>query len=77
MLTGKRFRLDRTTLAIGEVNGKRQTVPIQVGAILKVASGPREGDGLVDVIWDGRIFEMFEEDLKARATDLSDKGVGV
>jgi hypothetical protein len=72
MLTGKRFRLERTTLAIGETDGKRQAVPIALGTILKVVSGPREGDGLVDVVSDDRLFEMFEEDLKARATELED-----
>jgi hypothetical protein len=76
MLTGKRFRLERTTLALGQTNGKRQATPIPSEAILKVVSGPRDSDGLVDVVYDERVFEMFVEDLKARATELEDESVG-
>jgi hypothetical protein len=75
MLIGKRFRLERTILALGEANGKRQAMPIPSRAILKVVSGPREGDGLVDVVYGERVFEMFAEDLKARATELEDESV--
>lgn len=70
MLNGRLVRLERTTLAISEENGKRQAVSIARGAILKVGSGPCGGDGLIDVVWDGRVFEMFEEDLEARSTAL-------
>jgi hypothetical protein len=70
MLTGKRFRLERATLVIDYAGDRPHARTIPLGSVLEVEGGPRDGDGLVDVIWDGNVYSMFEEDLKARGTEL-------
>jgi len=73
MLTGKCFRLERSTLARGTENGKPKAVTIPVGAVIKVLDEPKNGDGLVDVRWEGRIFEMFAVDVNVRGTEITDQ----
>jgi hypothetical protein len=71
MLTGKRFRLERPTLALDVMEGKRTAVTLPTNAILKVVSGPTgEGDRMVDVHWDGRTLTMFEIDVNVRGTEV-------
>ena len=77
MLTGKRFRLERATLAVDGVDGRRKAVTIPAGAILKIVSGPNNGDGMVNVNWDGRTFEMFEVDVNVRGTEIDDTSAGL
>jgi len=85
MLTGKRFRLERATLALGVANGKRNAVTVPAGAILKVVSGPTgDGDRMVDVHWEGQTLTMFAIDVDVRGTEIeegsaragSDAGLG-
>jgi hypothetical protein len=71
MLTGKRFQLRTETIAIDEVKGKRVAVTIPSGAIFKVVSGPRHNDRLIDVLWDGRVVQMFTVDIEVRGTEIS------
>jgi hypothetical protein len=72
LLTGKRFKLERSTIAIGYTDGKRKAVSIPVGAVIIVVSGPRNGDGTVNVHWDGRLVEMFEVDVNVRGTEITE-----
>ena len=72
MLTGKQFKLERVTLAIDSIGGKRRAVTIPVGSVLKVVSGPNNGDGMVNVHWEDRIVEMFEVDLNMRGTEVKE-----
>jgi len=74
MLTGKRFRLERPTLAIDGTNGKRQSSFVPAGAVVKVVSGPTSpGDRMVDVLWDGKIVTMFAIDVNGRGTEIVDE----
>jgi hypothetical protein len=73
MLTGKRFKLDRDTLAVDSIDGKRRAVKIPAGSIIQVASGPNNGDGMVNIHWEGRIIEMFEVDVNVRGTEIRDQ----
>lgn len=76
MLTGKRFRLERPTLAINGLdgNGKRQTSYVPAGAIIKVVSGPTSAsDRMVDVLWNGQAFSMFAIDVDVRGTEVLDE----
>ena len=74
MLTHKQFKLQKPTLALETVNGKRSATAIPNGAILKVVSGPSgEGDRLVDVLWEGRTVAMFVVDLKERGREIMDR----
>jgi len=73
MLTGRRFKMERATLAVERIESKRRAVTIAAGEIIKVASGPKDGDGMVDVLWDGKLVEMFAVDLEARGTEITDR----
>jgi hypothetical protein len=69
MHTG-RFKLDKTTLAIGDVNGKRVAVTIPAGDIVKVVARPSSGnETMVDVLWEGRTVAMYATDLKWRGIE--------
>ncbi len=73
MLTGKRFRLERATPGVGTKDGgKRCAITIATGSVIKVASGPDNGDGIVNVHWDGKIIEMFLIDVNVRGTEIHD-----
>jgi len=72
MLTGKKFRVQRATLALDVVNGDRKAITIPVGAIIKVISGPTESDHMVNVTWEGKIVEMFAIDVDVRGTEISE-----
>jgi hypothetical protein len=71
MLTGKTFRLRTETVAIDEVDGKRVGVTIPSGAVIKVVSGPRYYERLTDVLWNGRVVQMFTVDIDARGIEIS------
>ena len=71
MLTGRRFKLETSTLSIGEVDGKCVAVTIPAGNTVKVVAGPRDGDRMIDILWEGRILVMFAIDLKQRGIELS------
>jgi hypothetical protein len=71
MLTGKQFKLERATLAVANnAEGKRRAVTIPVGAVIKVLAGPKNGDGLVNVLWEGQALEMFAVDVDVRGTEI-------
>lgn len=71
MFSGKRFRLERATLAVEAVDGKRLAVSLPAGTILKVISGPKNGSGLLNVLWEGRSVEMFAVDVEVRGTEIT------
>jgi hypothetical protein len=73
MLTGQRFKLRNPALAIENVNGVRLRVTVPTRAILKVISGPLDGDQMVDVLWEDKRVRMFAVDLIARGTELPDR----
>jgi len=76
MLTGKRFTLRKETLALQVAEGKRTAVHIPSGATIKVVSGPKNDDGIVDVLWEGRTIAMFLVDVEARGTEVTDRSLG-
>lgn len=77
MLTGKRFRMQTPTLAIDTVQGKRVAVHVDVGAVVKVVSGPTPGDRMLDVLMDGRVLTMFVLDVSERGEEISEKSAEV
>ncbi|MCU1334467.1 MAG: hypothetical protein JWO19_48 [Bryobacterales bacterium] len=72
MLSGKRFKLERATLAVEVIDGRRTAVTIPAGAIVKVAAGPVNGDGIMNVLWEGRKLAMFAVDVNVRGTEITD-----
>lgn len=73
MLTGKRFKLETPTMAVGTLDGKRVAVTVPAGETIKVISGPRHGDRMMDVLWDGRVIMMFAVDVEERGTEVAGK----
>ena len=65
MLTGKRFKILRSTVAL-DFESMRDWVQIPAGAIVEVTDGPHgPGNRLVELLWEGRKVSMFATDLKA------------
>ncbi len=75
MLSGKRFKLETPTVAVETVGGKRVAVTVPAGETIKVVSGPRHGDRMMDVLWNGRIIMMFAVDVEERGTEVMEKAV--
>ena len=62
MQTG-RFKLDKTTLAIGDVNGKRAAVTIPAGDIVKLIADRNPGNNkMVEMFWEARTVAMYAID---------------
>jgi len=77
MFTGNRYRLTAPILAVSVLNHtKGSSVNIPVGAILEVISGPEDGDGMMDVLWEGRTVAVFSIDLNVRGTEILEKNAG-
>lgn len=66
-MTGKRFRLQRSTLAVDPpIAGQRRgSALIPAGQIVHVTS-ERDGDQMVGVVWNDRPLQMFAVDLEER-----------
>jgi hypothetical protein len=74
MFAGKRYRLQTPILAVNvDAHVRSSTVKLPIGAILEVVSGPTDGDGMMDVRWDGRTVAVFSIDLNVRGTELLGK----
>jgi len=71
MLTGQRFKLRKSALAIEIFNGIRLRVTIPARTILKVIAGPIDGDQMVDVLWEDKRVSMFAVDLITHGTEIS------
>ena len=71
VFSGKRFRLATATLALDMVGGKRRAITLPADTIVTVASGPKNNDGIVDVIWENGTVAMFQVDLLQRGTEIS------
>jgi hypothetical protein len=62
----RRFKLEQTTLGIGDANGKRVAVTIPAGDIVKLVTNPSPWSKMVDVLWEGRVVAMYTIDLRLR-----------
>jgi hypothetical protein len=60
------FKLDKTTLAIGDLHGKLVSVTIPAGDTVTLIADPSPGNQMVNVIWKGRTVAMYAIDLKQR-----------
>jgi|KBSMisStaDraftv2_1062788.scaffolds.fasta_scaffold1879074_1 hypothetical protein len=71
MLKGRLFKLNRPTLAVIAADGKRQTLRIPAGSVIKVvAEGSTAPNSLIGVLLDGRTLEMSAEDVKSRGREV-------
>ncbi len=72
MLTGKRFRLRAETLVVGQSGtGHAVAITIPAGGIVNVVAD-FDKRGMVDVLWDGQVVEIFQIDLVSRGEALSE-----
>ena len=69
MLIGKRFKLEKPTLAIADQHGTRVIVPIPAGDIVELVENPSPGNQTVNVLWQGRTVAMYALDLKRRGIE--------
>ncbi len=70
MLTGKRYRLNRSTLGLRVFENERVLVTIPTRSVIQVVSEPTNRLGMVTVLWDGRTIELFAADLEERGTKI-------
>ena len=63
MFTGRLFQINSSVLAIHSVGGQRTAIMIPEGAFLRVVSGPRAEDMMIDITWEGRALWVLTEDL--------------
>ena len=68
-----RFKVDKTTLAIDDANGKPVAVSIPAGDIVKVLVNPSAEDNMVDVLWKGRTVALYVVDLKQRGIETQSR----
>jgi hypothetical protein len=68
MNTG-RFKLEKSTLAIGDANGKRVAVIIPAGDTVELSADPGPKNKMIDVLWQGRTVAMHVVDLKQRGVE--------
>ena len=70
MFTGNLLKLKSTVLGIYSVDGQRTAVMIPAGATVKIISGPRTEDRMVDILWDGRVVAAFAVDIVNRGEEV-------
>ena len=73
MLTGKRFSLTKSTLALDAVV-RQGWITIPAGATIRVIAGPNgEGDQMIDVLWEDRMLSMLAIDVTAGCEEIKER----
>jgi hypothetical protein len=73
MLSGQRFTLQTPTMAVDADGGKGKAVTIPAAAVIKVISRLRGADHMIQVLWEGRVLQMFAIDVEERGTEIMEK----
>ncbi len=74
MLAGRRFKLREPVIATAlEKNGGRMAAMIPASSIIEIVSGTASGLRILDVLWDGKVFAMFESDIAERGDELAER----
>jgi hypothetical protein len=66
MKKNRNYRITSPTMAFASSNGDRTPTLVPVNAIVAISEDPREGDRLIDVVWNGKEYVMFTQDLRQR-----------
>ena len=70
MLSGKKFRLERCTVALDGIDSHHhRMMAIPAGETVEVVSEPTTRGSMVDVLWQGLILTMFAFDVAVLGTD--------
>ena len=75
MRKNRSYRIKTPTMAISAQDGTRTTFMVPVNAIVSISEDPREGDRLIDVIWNGEPFLMFTQDLRQRCEPVDESSM--
>ena len=74
MLAGKRFKLREPVIATAlRNNGERVAAMVPTSSIVEIISGTASGLRILDVLWDGKVFAMFESDIAERGDELCEQ----
>ena len=67
----RKFKLEISTLAIGDVDGdgKREVLSIPAGETVELIADPSPEHKMVDVLWEGRMVAMCTIDLNLWGID--------
>ena len=71
MLSGKKFRLERCTVALDGIDSHRRMMAIPAGETVEVVSEPTTR-GMVDVLWQGLVLTMFAFDVDVPGTEIAE-----
>lgn len=66
------YRIKTPTMAILSTDGHRVIVTVPVNVVIRISQDPREGDRLIDVVWNNKNYMMFTQDLRERAEPIDD-----
>ena len=74
MITGKVLRLNAGTLAVeySETDRPSAVTMIPAGEVIEVIS-QADGNGILDVLFNGRMLSVSEVDLEARGEQLAER----
>ena len=74
MLAGRRFKLREPVIATAlENNGQRVAAMVPTSSVVEIISGSVSGLGILDVVWDGKVFAMFASDIAEWGDELYDQ----
>ena len=69
--THPRYRLDKPTVGLQLVDGKRCCMIVPAGAVINIPlEGLLNGEATVDVQWKEYVLTMFSEDVRERTVAL-------
>ena len=73
MLSGKKFRLERCTVALDGIDSHHhRMMAIPAGEIVEVVSEPTTPGSTVDVLWQGLVLTMFALDVAVPGTEIAE-----
>ena len=73
MLAGRRFKLREPVIATAfDNNGDRVAAMVPTSSVIEIISRTASGLRILDVLWDGKVFAMFESDIAERCDELSE-----
>ena len=72
MLTGRKFKLTRDTLAITANSRIRRAISVPAGEIVEVLYDC-EGGHTIDAAWQGQTVEMFKADVNVLGAEIVDR----
>ena len=73
MLRSRQFSLCKDTIAVLMHGCTRQLVHIPCGSTVTLLNEPAQEDGMVRIVWEGKMFRMFLVDIEERGEFFEDR----